>query len=105
MANRKNPNKIRKVNPNSLANLKKGGSSGRKPVPQEVKEMLESACPDAIRLKINTMNDLHVDMKLRLDCASDILDRSLGKAKQTVDADISGTMSIILEGQVKDWAK
>ncbi len=69
-----------------------GNPSGRKPIPKEVKEILEAATPDAVRLLINTFNDEQADMKLRIDCANSVIDRSLGKAKQSVDVDADLTV-------------
>lgn len=84
MANRTKPSKNRKINPNSLANLKKGGSPGRKPEPPEIKAMFLAASPEAAELLINTMKDSDVKIDIRVDCANEILNRGIGKAAQSV---------------------
>jgi len=95
MASRTNP-KENRMNPNSLANLKKGGSPGRKAIPPDVKAMFTEATPGAVQLLIDTANNVDADLKLRIDCADKILDRALGKARQSLEADIKSEVTTVL---------
>lgn len=49
--------------------------------------MLTAACPDAVRLLIDTMGDPSVKRDLRIDCANTIIERVLGKAAQPIITD------------------
>lgn len=49
--------------------------------------MLTAACPDAVRLLVDTMQDENVKRDLRVDCANTIIERVLGKAAQPIIAD------------------
>ena len=73
-----------------------GNPSGRKPVPPDIKEMFKNATPNAVQLLIDTANNVEIDMKLRIDCADKILDRSLGKARQSLEADIKSEITTVL---------
>lgn len=83
MTNRAKSNKNRQVNPNSLANLKKGGP-GRKPEPPEIKKMFVEASIEAAQMLINTMHNEDAKLELRIDCANEILNRGIGKPIQQV---------------------
>ena len=50
--------------------------------------MLTAACPDAVRLLIDTMGDPSVKRDLRIDCANTIIERVLGKAAQPILAEV-----------------
>ena len=67
---------------------KGNAGGGRKQIPPDIKEMFKNATPSAVQLLIDTANNEEIDMKLRIDCADKILDRSLGKARQSLEADI-----------------
>lgn len=84
MENRAKSKKNRQVNPNSLANLKKGGP-GRKTKDPEIAKIFEVNCPDAAQFLVDTMNDENVKIDTRVKCAETIVERVLGKPQQTVD--------------------
>jgi len=66
-----------------------GNPSGRPATPEEVKEMLKCATAPAVQLLIDTMNDDSVRPDLRVRCAEIVLDRTLGKAVQPLEAHFS----------------
>ena len=76
--------------------VKGNAGGGRKQTPPDIKAMFASATPSAVQLLIDTANNEEVDMKLRIDCADKILDRSLGKARQSLDADIKSEVTTVL---------
>ena len=65
-----------------------GNPGGRKRTDPAVKEMLKAACPSAVQLLINTMDDEDVKIELRVQCANTIIDRVMGKAVQPIAADV-----------------
>lgn len=86
----------------SLANLRpipKGVSlnpSGRKPVPQEVKDILAAATPAAARALVELIAPKN-DPKVRLRASEIILDRVYGKATQSVDVQVTDVAKIHLQ--------
>ncbi len=79
-----------------------GNPSGRKPVPQELKDMLKAATKDAAKLLIDTMKNDDEKIEMRIRCAETIMDRVYGKSTQPIESD--GTVRVILEG-LEDYAK
>lgn len=79
-----------------------GNPSGRKPIPQDVKDMLKAATKDAAKLLIDTMKNDSEKIDMRIKCAETILDRVYGKATQPIESD--STVKVILEG-LEDFAK
>lgn len=65
-----------------------GNPSGRKKQDPAVKEMLKAACPDAVQLLVDTMNDDRAKPELRVQCANTIIERVMGKAVQPIAADV-----------------
>ena len=86
----------------SLANLRpipKGVSlnpSGRKPVPQEVKDILAAATPQAARTLVELMNPKN-DPKVRLRASELVLDRVYGKATQAVDVHVTDVAKVHMQ--------
>ena len=79
-----------------------GNPSGRKPIPQDVRDMLKAATKDAAKLLIDTMKNDSEKIDMRIKCAETILDRVYGKATQPIESD--STVKVILEG-LEDFAK
>ena len=106
MARRTNPSVKRQTNPNSLANLKRGGSPGRKPEPPEIKKIFEIACPEAALYLVETMKDENVKTELRIRCAETIIERVLGKPQQAIDIESNNNhkIEVTLTEQLKTWA-
>lgn len=63
---------------------------------QDPKKWLQSLIPDAIRTIVEVMNDKKAKQQTRLNAAADVLDRSLGKAKQELEV-TDGNMRQVLE--------
>ena len=61
-----------------------GNPNGRTKVPDNVRDMLKAACPEAAQKLIDTMRNSKDD-RVAVDCAKVILDRSYGKAPQSID--------------------
>jgi hypothetical protein len=83
--NRTKPKEKRQVNPNSLANLKKGGSPGRKPIPQEFKELAEKYSITALEKAIQIMQNVNEKTADRIKAIEIVLDRGIGKPLQQLD--------------------
>ena len=62
-----------------------GNPGGRKKIPDDIKEMLNAATPDAYKLLCETINNEKEKTELRVRCAEIVLDRVYGKPKQSVD--------------------
>ena len=82
-----------------------GNPGGKKKVPEDVRDMLRGATPEAIDLMIRTMRDENTKTELRIQIAQSIADRVLGKATQPIDADMDTTIRIMLQGDIKDYAE
>jgi hypothetical protein len=73
--------------------VKGNPGGGRKPIPPEIKKMFESSCVDAVELLVKTMLDEETKMDIRIDCATQILDRGIGKAvQQNINENINHTV-------------
>ena len=59
---------------------------GRKPIPEEVKELARAATPRAVNRLIELVES--EDENVAFKAASSILDRALGKPAQTVDTNL-----------------
>src|SRR6476659_4643436 len=68
----------------------KGG--GRKPVPEDVKEMARALTPKAIEALGEIMRDKNAPPAARVSAATAILDRAYGKPAQTVNAHVVRTI-------------
>lgn len=87
----------RKMNPNSLANLKNGPNAVKqKKMERDVKKMFEEATPDAVKFLIDTMKNTKASGRLRRECAVEILERHLGKTRQQTDVEVMGAISIVI---------
>src|SRR6476646_474893 len=69
----------------------KGG--GRKPIPEDVKEMARALTPDAIKALGEIVKDKNTPPAARVSAATAILDRAYGKPAQTVNANV--TVSVL----------
>ncbi len=89
-----------------------GNPSGRPKMPAEVREALQSACPEAVRVLVEMLRS---DREAyRLEAAKTILDRAYGKPTQAQDIDIDVGGNLDVETQIrrvamemveKDWKK
>jgi hypothetical protein len=97
----------KRVHPNTLANLKpiKPGEvrnpGGRRPIPEEVKQALLAATPQAVSTLIELM--ANGGEKVRVQAASIILDRVYGKAAAQVDVRVTdvGAMHLQLLEEIR----
>lgn len=78
---------------------------GRKPVPDEVKEMLVAATPSAVQLLVDMMMDYGAPKDLRVRCAEVILNRVYGRPTQPICGDLSGGIVIALDDKLQAWAE
>lgn len=78
-----------------------GNPGGMKAMPQEVKEMLKAAAPEAVKLLTDTMHDPKAKIDLRVKCAETVLDRVYGKATQPIEGGLDNKIEIVLGGAAK----
>lgn len=95
--------KKREINPKSLANLRPPirpgevlNPTGRPKVPEDVKEALKAASPQAVATLVGIMlNGKSEDTRVK--AASIILDRAYGKAVAAVDVRVTDTATTHLQ--------
>lgn len=68
---------------------KSGNPHGRPRIPQETKDILKAAAPEAAALLVRFMKDEKQPAKLRKDCAETLLDRVYGKPTQPIDGKVA----------------
>lgn len=71
----------------------------------KVKAMLKDTAPAALQTIIDIMVDTAVKDELKLKAAQDILDRAIGKAKQTVDNEVKGGIQIKLSPALEEYSE
>lgn len=79
---------------------KSGNPNGRPKIPDEVKNLLKEATPDAARLLIDTMNDDEVKIETRIACAEKVIERVYGKPTQPIEADLNASGAFEIEIKV-----
>ena len=84
--------------------VKGNAGGGRKPVPKEVREMLQAATTEAAQLLIDTMRDPEAKQNLRLDCAQEILNRVYGRAAQPLGGEMDAVIQIVLSEDAAEYA-
>ena len=69
---------------------------GRPKIPDEVREAIRAACPEAVEFLIEIMRNPGEKTPYRLDAIKTILDRAYGKPAQAQDItlDVAGSMDI-----------
>lgn len=71
----------------------------------KVRAMIKDIAPSALNTIIDIMCDKSAKDETRLKAAQDILDRSLGKAKQTVDNELKGGIQIKLSPALEEFSE
>lgn len=71
----------------------------------KVRAMIKDVAPSALNTIIGIMADTTVKDETRLKAAQDILDRGLGKAKQTVDNELKGGIQIKLSPALEEFSE
>lgn len=82
-----------------------GNPKGMKAMPQEVREMLKAAAPEAVKLLTDTMNDPTAKADLRVRCAETVLDRVYGKATQPIEGSMDNHIEIVLKGDLDKYGE
>lgn len=72
-----------------------GNPGGRRPIPQEVKDALIAATPEATRVLIDLLRS--DNEKIRIQAVQVIYDRAYGKAAATVDVKVQDVGSLHLQ--------
>ena len=67
--------------------------------------MLKETAPAALQTIIDIMVDPAVKDDLKLKAAQDIMDRAIGKAKQTVDNEVKGGIQIKLSPALEEYSE
>lgn len=75
-----------------------GNPTGRKKIPDDIKEMLRGATPAACKLLCETINDQDAKLELRIKCSEIVLDRVYGKPQQAVEVDGKNIPQVIFVG-------
>lgn len=75
-----------------------GNPAGRKKIPDNIKDMLKGATPDACKLLCDTINDTEAKLELRIKCSEIVLDRVYGKPQQAVEVDAKNIPQVIFVG-------
>ena len=75
---------------------------GRPKIPDEVREMLKTATPKAVRLLIGMVDNEDAAPALRMDAAKTILDRVYGKATQPIDGSLDTVVQIVMDDETRE---
>ena len=75
-----------------------GNPTGRKKVPEDVRKMLSSSAPDAVKLLVDTVNNENARLDLRIKCAETVLERVYGKAVQPIEGNMENKIEIVMGG-------
>ena len=81
---------------------KSGNPAGRPKIPDEVREMLKTATPKAVRLLIGMVDNEDAAPALRMDAAKTILDRVYGKATQPIDGSLDTVVQIVMDDETRE---
>lgn len=101
----KTANKTETEKPWRFKKGQSGNPNGRPKTDPEVKNMLKAAAPDMVKLLIDTANNEHTKIELRIECANRILDRVYGKPTQPIDGNIDSNIVFTFVDGLEDFAK
>ena len=89
-------------NKSQTSGLSKKGQTnnpgGRPKIQEELKAKFKGMTHEVFEFWQTTMRDEDADMKNRIKCSENIMDRAIGKAIQTIEADVESTTRIITIG-------
>lgn len=78
-------------------------------IASDINKLYINACPDAVRLLIQIMNDETAKIDLRLACAEKIIERAYGKKTSPALSDkkeaADTAISILLASELEEYAK
>ena len=94
-------NKRKTSTPHRWGKGESGNPSGRPAMPDEVKTMLESYAPEAVRFQYKTMNDPEAPYQVRVKCSELLADRGLGRPVQSLNVEGSGVMMIVIKDDME----
>lgn len=80
-----------------------GNPSGRKKIPEDIKQAFKELTPIAIE-KLTELLTSSEDERIVMDAVKVVFDRHLGKALQQVESKNENVTKIVLEGDVDEWA-
>jgi len=66
-----------------------GNPNGRPKIPDDVRAMLKAACPKAIKILLDMVDDPKTKPDLRVKCIEIVMDRVYGRATQPIDNNIT----------------
>lgn len=83
-----------------------GNPGGRPKIPEDIKEALTKLVPRAVERLSAIVHDSE-DEKLVMEAVKVVLDRVYGKPQQALDIESNNnhTLEVVLNGQLKEWAK
>ena len=73
-----------------------GNPHGRPKIPEDVKEAIRAACPEAVEILIGIMRDESEKTAYRLDAAKTLLERAYGKPEAMSKVELTGTNQPII---------
>ena len=76
-------------------------SDGRPKIPDDVKEALRAASPEAVALLVEIMQNPREKTAYRLEAAKTILDRAYGKPAQSQDISVDMAGSVDVTTQIR----
>ena len=76
-----------------------GNPTGRPKIPDDVKEATRAACPKAVAVLVELLDDKK--SLIRLEAAKTLLDRGYGKAVQMQDVNLAVSEVVDVEAQVR----
>lgn len=76
-----------------------GNPSGRPKIPEDVRELIRAACPEAAKKLIGYMD--HSNPKIAMWAITEVLDRGYGKPMQMQDIQLDMAGSIDIDAQIR----
>ena len=80
-----------------------GNPGGRPKIPEDVKEATRAACPKAVAVLVELLDDSKA--LVRLEAAKTLLDRGYGKAVQMQDVSLDVAGNLDITAQIRRVAK
>ena len=76
-----------------------GNPSGRPKIPEDVRELIRAACPEAAKKLIKYMD--HSNPKIAMWAITEVLDRGYGKPIQMQDIQLDMSASLDIDAQIR----
>ena len=70
-------------------------------MPEDVKKMLESYAPEAVKFQYEVMTNKNEPTPIRVKCSELLADRGLGRPVQSLNVEGSGVMMIVIKDDME----